>query len=132
MQAACPETWTDAGALCEDVRWLEDPLVLMLSCSRFSALPCLIRPPTNGECFRGSVQHVLTYIEQLRAIRFTLPFFQTKHSESTLGPQLSAAMLFADWITKSVQVPDEVFNGLKEFLNDQQIVEATMIAVPCM
>ncbi|KAJ8696443.1 hypothetical protein PTI98_006310 [Pleurotus ostreatus] len=67
-------------------------------------------------------------IEQLRAIRFTPPFFQTKHSESTLGPQLSAAMLFADWTTKSVRVPDEVLNGLKEFLNDQQIVEATMTA----
>lgn len=37
-------------------------------------------------------------------------------------------MSYADWITKSVRVPDKVFNGLKQFLNDQQIVEATMTA----
>ncbi|KAF9501968.1 hypothetical protein BDN71DRAFT_1438723 [Pleurotus eryngii] len=66
--------------------------------------------------------------EQLRIIRFTPPFVQTKHTESILGPQLSAAMSYADWITKSVQVPDRVFKGLKQFLNDQQIVEATMTA----
>ncbi|KAF4599552.1 hypothetical protein EYR40_006646 [Pleurotus pulmonarius] len=41
--------------------------------------------------------------EQLRAIRFTPPFFQTKHSK-------------------------RVFGGLKEFMNDQQIVEATITA----
>ncbi|KAF4599551.1 hypothetical protein EYR40_006645 [Pleurotus pulmonarius] len=66
--------------------------------------------------------------EQLRIIRFTPPFIQTKHTESILGPQLSAAMSYADWITKSIRVPDTVFSGLKQFLNDQQIVEATMTA----
>ncbi len=37
-------------------------------------------------------------------------------------------MSYADWITNSIRVPDTVFNGLKQFLNDQQIVEATMTA----
>jgi alkylhydroperoxidase family enzyme len=42
-----------------------------------------------------------------------------------LGPSLAAAMTFADWITKSVYVPDNVFANLKNFLNNQQLVEAT-------
>lgn len=45
-----------------------------------------------------------------------------------LGPALTAAMGFADWITKSVHVPDDVFANLRGFLNDTQLVEATATA----
>lgn len=43
----------------------------------------------------------------------------------TLGAELTAAMAFTDWITKSVHVPDNVFGNLQRFLNDKQMVEAT-------
>lgn len=41
-----------------------------------------------------------------------------------LGPSLSAAIAFADHNTHNVLVPNSVFNGLKAFLNDRQLVEA--------
>ncbi|KAG7098859.1 hypothetical protein E1B28_000762 [Marasmius oreades] len=63
--------------------------------------------------------------DHLRVIRFTPPFSSEKDVRNVLGEQLAAAMLFADWITKAVRVPDDVFNGLRKFLNDQQMVEAT-------
>lgn len=63
--------------------------------------------------------------EQLRTIRFAAPFAGGPSVTSVLGPSLAAAMSFADWITKSVHVPDHVFANLKQFLNDQQLVEAT-------
>lgn len=33
-------------------------------------------------------------------------------------------MLFADWSTKEVKVPQAIFDGLKQYLNDRQMVEA--------
>lgn len=42
-----------------------------------------------------------------------------------LGPELTAALDFCDWITKSVDVPDHVFQNLRRFLNVRQLVEAT-------
>jgi alkylhydroperoxidase family enzyme len=42
-----------------------------------------------------------------------------------LGSSLAAALDFCDWITKSVDVPDPAFQNLRQFLNDQQMVEAT-------
>lgn len=61
--------------------------------------------------------------EQLLLIRLAPPFFNT--AESSLSPEQSAAMLFADHVTKSISVPDSVYSGLKKHLNDRQIVEAT-------
>jgi alkylhydroperoxidase family enzyme len=63
--------------------------------------------------------------QQLIAIRRTPAFVQDPNLTGILGPSLSAAMEFADWITKSVHVPDKVFANLKKFLSDQQLVEAT-------
>ncbi|KAL0068733.1 hypothetical protein AAF712_004062 [Marasmius tenuissimus] len=63
--------------------------------------------------------------EQLRAVRFAPPFSQEPDCTSVLGETLSAALAFTDWITKSVRVPDDVFNNLHRFLNDTQMVEAT-------
>jgi alkylhydroperoxidase family enzyme len=54
-----------------------------------------------------------------------MPAFSAQTEENTLGPQLTAAMDFCDWITKNVDVPDEVFNKMRGFLNNQQLVEAT-------
>lgn len=63
--------------------------------------------------------------EQLIAIRRTPAFVESKDLTTILGPSLAAAMAYADWITKSVHVPDRVFANLKAHLNDQQLVEAT-------
>ncbi|KAF9263417.1 4-carboxymuconolactone decarboxylase [Marasmius fiardii PR-910] len=63
--------------------------------------------------------------EQLRVIRLTPAFSNEKHVKDVLGEELAAALAFTDWITKNVHVPDDVFNNLRRFLNDQQIVEAT-------
>ena len=60
---------------------------------------------------------------QLLEVRFTPPFFNS--SKTTLTPELVAARLFADYSTLAVRVPDAVFKGLKAFLNDTQLVEAT-------
>lgn len=62
--------------------------------------------------------------EQLTAIRFT-PVFGSASAAKTLGAELTAALDFCDWITKSVDVPDHAFKNLRQFLNDQQMVEAT-------
>ncbi|KAL0956280.1 hypothetical protein HGRIS_002438 [Hohenbuehelia grisea] len=63
--------------------------------------------------------------KQLRVIRLTPPFTSDITTTTTLGPALSAAMTFTDWVTKNIKVPDHVFNGLKQFLSNEQIVEAT-------
>ncbi|KAF9461289.1 4-carboxymuconolactone decarboxylase [Collybia nuda] len=63
--------------------------------------------------------------KQLIAIRRTPAFVESKDLADTLGPSLAAAMAFADWITKSVHVPDRIFANLQKHLNDQQLVEAT-------
>ncbi|KAF9446392.1 hypothetical protein P691DRAFT_776898 [Macrolepiota fuliginosa MF-IS2] len=62
--------------------------------------------------------------DQLTAIRFT-PSFASNSAEKTLGPSLTAALDFCDYITKSVDVPIRIFQNLRQFLNDQQMVEAT-------
>ena len=60
--------------------------------------------------------------EQLLELRFAPPYFDG--TNTTLDPELAAARLFADYSTLSVRIPDSVFNGLKVFLSDKQIVEA--------
>lgn len=36
-----------------------------------------------------------------------------------------ASLVYTDWMTRNVQVPQAVFDALKAHLNDQQIVEVT-------
>ncbi|KAJ7266570.1 4-carboxymuconolactone decarboxylase [Mycena rebaudengoi] len=68
--------------------------------------------------------------EQLLVVRLTPPFFASQGLDFTpiLGANLVAAMTFTDWITLNIRVPDDVFNGLRPFLNDSQLVEATATA----
>ncbi|KAK7472630.1 hypothetical protein VKT23_000743 [Stygiomarasmius scandens] len=66
--------------------------------------------------------------DQLLVIRLAPPFLPGMDVTDIMGPDLSAALLYTDWLTKSVHVPDEVFNGLRQFLNDTQMVEATATA----
>ena len=47
-----------------------------------------------------------------------------KSSESSLTPELQAAMRLADAMTKDIKVPQDVFDGLRKFLNEQQMVDA--------
>ncbi|KAJ6530947.1 AhpD-like protein [Mycena vulgaris] len=68
--------------------------------------------------------------EQLLVIRLAPPFFASQGLDFTsiLGADLVAAMTFADWITNNVHVPDNIFDALRPFLNDSQLVEATVTA----
>ena len=61
--------------------------------------------------------------ENLREIRLTPPFGLESRS-SSLPPELQAAMRLADAMTKEIKVPQEVFDALREFLDEKQIVEA--------
>ncbi|KAF7328452.1 putative glycosidase C21B10.07 [Mycena sanguinolenta] len=68
--------------------------------------------------------------EQLLVIRLAPPFFASQglNFTSILGADLVAAMTFTDWITQNIRVPDDVFDGLRPFLNDSQLVEAVSTA----
>ncbi|THV02668.1 hypothetical protein K435DRAFT_792446 [Dendrothele bispora CBS 962.96] len=63
---------------------------------------------------------------QISLIRFTpAHLFQNSPVASrTLGPELTAAMILADFINVDVHVPDFAFEGLKKFLTEQQMVDA--------
>ncbi|KAJ3489128.1 hypothetical protein NLI96_g2355 [Meripilus lineatus] len=63
--------------------------------------------------------------QQLLEIRQTPPLGPLPE-DTTLTPVLSAALLYADYMTKEIKVPDDVFDGLKRYLNDRQVVEATV------
>ena len=63
--------------------------------------------------------------ENLREIRLAPPFqLGLNGTPSSLPPELQAAMRLADAMTKEVKVPKEVFDGLRAFLDDRQMVEA--------
>ena len=62
--------------------------------------------------------------ENLREIRLTPAFGSTHTQKTSLTPALSAAIIFADFMTESVQVPQTVFDGLHKFLDDKQMVDA--------
>jgi len=63
---------------------------------------------------------------QLRAIRLTPPFKASQNVLAVLGPPLSAMMMFTDWSTNTAKVPNHIFAELQKFLNNQQLVEATV------
>ncbi|KZV82253.1 hypothetical protein EXIGLDRAFT_627288 [Exidia glandulosa HHB12029] len=60
---------------------------------------------------------------QLEAVRNPTP---TALQLLALTPALRAALAFADESTKSIKVSQATFNNLRQFLNNQQMVEATM------
>ncbi|THH04704.1 hypothetical protein EW146_g10110 [Bondarzewia mesenterica] len=70
---------------------------------------------------------------QLQTIRFAPPFVGMVHEHAehaqafngTLSPSLAAALDFADWSTKAVRIPQNVYDNLGVFLTDKQMVEAT-------
>ncbi|TBU33668.1 4-carboxymuconolactone decarboxylase [Dichomitus squalens] len=63
-------------------------------------------------------------LNQLGEIRLTPAFASAHTPNSSLTPELNAAMVFVDFMTESVQVPQTVFNSLHKFLNDTQMVDA--------
>ncbi|OSD06765.1 hypothetical protein PYCCODRAFT_1403500 [Trametes coccinea BRFM310] len=63
-------------------------------------------------------------LEQLREIRLTPAFLSPLTVNTSLTPELSAAMLFTDFMTEAINVPQPVFDGLHKFLSDKQIVDA--------
>ncbi|KAI0355583.1 4-carboxymuconolactone decarboxylase [Trametes cingulata] len=63
-------------------------------------------------------------LDQLREIRLTPAFLSPLAFNSSLTPELSAAMLLTDFMTNAVKVPQPVFDGLHKFLDDKQMVDA--------
>ena len=61
-------------------------------------------------------------VPQLREIRLARAF-AAEHLRS-LTPEFKAAMLFTDFMTKRVQVPQPIFDGLHKFLDGKQMVDA--------
>ncbi|KAK0504848.1 AhpD-like protein [Armillaria luteobubalina] len=68
--------------------------------------------------------------EQLLFVRLTPPFGSVNSSTITqsLGPHLSAAMIYADEVALNIRVSEETFNSLRVFLNDTQLVDAAATA----
>ncbi|KAF7354435.1 putative glycosidase C21B10.07 [Mycena venus] len=68
--------------------------------------------------------------EQLLVVRLAPPFFASQglNFTSILGPELVAAMDLTDWISQNIRVPDDVFDAMRPFLNDSQLVEAVSTA----
>ncbi|CDO75676.1 hypothetical protein BN946_scf184941.g29 [Trametes cinnabarina] len=62
--------------------------------------------------------------QQLQEIRLTPAFSSPLAINTSLTPELSAAMLFTDFMTEAINVPQPVFDGLHRFLSDKQIVDA--------
>ncbi|KAF8191853.1 hypothetical protein K438DRAFT_1970231 [Mycena galopus ATCC 62051] len=50
--------------------------------------------------------------DQLLVVRLAPPFFASQGLNFTaiLGPDLVAAMIFTDWITNNIHVPDDIFD----------------------
>lgn len=65
---------------------------------------------------------------QLLMIRFVPPLFNMTQLVPTLTPALAAVMAFTDAITVQVHVSDAIFDNLRNFLNDTQLVEAAATA----
>ncbi|KAI9060298.1 4-carboxymuconolactone decarboxylase [Trametes sanguinea] len=63
-------------------------------------------------------------LDQLREIRLTPAFLSPLSPNTSLTPELSAAMLFTDFMTEAINVPQPVFDNLHKFLSDKQIVDA--------
>ena len=62
--------------------------------------------------------------EQLREIRFRPAFAPQLNPKHPLNASQNAALLMADFMTKNVNVPKHVFDGLKGFLDNKQMVDA--------
>ncbi|KAI0820026.1 4-carboxymuconolactone decarboxylase [Trametes gibbosa] len=63
-------------------------------------------------------------VDQLREIRLTPAFLSPLGPNTTLTPELAAALNFADFMTNAIKVPQPVFDHLHQFLSDKQIVDA--------
>lgn len=51
--------------------------------------------------------------------------FADESFSSVLSPEHCIALRYTDAMTKTIKVPDEVFEGLRKFFNPQQVLELT-------
>jgi alkylhydroperoxidase family enzyme len=61
----------------------------------------------------------------LGIVRDTGADVQDKVAEGVLSPAEGAVLRYTDAMTKTVTVPEEVFQAVKEHFNDREIVEIT-------
>ena len=45
-----------------------------------------------------------------------------------MSDALRVAMIYTDWMTRNIQVPQNVFDSLKALFDDKQVVEVTFTA----
>ncbi|OJT02371.1 hypothetical protein TRAPUB_7095 [Trametes pubescens] len=96
----------------------------------WNALATVVRdnnslPAPMRELFHEPVgREVGLTLEQLLEIRLTPAFLSPLTPKTSLTPELSAALLLADFMTNAVKVPQPVFDGLHKFLDDKQMVDA--------
>ena len=45
-----------------------------------------------------------------------------------MSDALRVAMIYTDWMTRNIQVPQNVFDNLKALFDDKQVVEVTFTA----
>jgi alkylhydroperoxidase family enzyme len=61
--------------------------------------------------------------EGIETVRTAMPHLTGAPGEKGLDGRLWATMRYVDAMTKDVKVSDEVFNGVRGFLNERQVVE---------
>jgi alkylhydroperoxidase family enzyme len=61
--------------------------------------------------------------EGIETVRTAMPGLTGKAGEKGLDGRLWATMNYVDAMTKDVKVSDEVFEGVRKFLNNKQVVE---------
>ena len=72
-------------------------------------------------------QEVGLTTKQLSAIRnVSTALSNNVDPNHVLSDLQRAALIYTDWSTRNVHIPQEVFDKLKSFLDDKQIVEATL------
>lgn len=61
--------------------------------------------------------------EGLETVRTAKPGTKGGEGQGGLSERLWKVLRYADAMTKEIQVPDDVFEGVKSILNDRQVVE---------
>ncbi|KAF7597120.1 hypothetical protein BBP40_010594 [Aspergillus hancockii] len=66
--------------------------------------------------------------EAIDVVRDVQADFSQKVQEKVLSPEEAALLKYTDAMTKTVTVPDEVFQEMKGYFNEREVVEVTATA----
>lgn len=65
--------------------------------------------------------------EGIETVRTAMPHLSGLPGDKGLDGRLWAAMRYVDAMTKDVKVPDEVFEAMRQTLDDRQVVELSKL-----